>query len=118
MNYFNYKSAAERYTRGRLYFHPLIVGRTKRFLSITEPLSSALDVGCGTGLSTIALKEIARSVIGVDASAEMVALAPKDNGVRFLVASAENLLSARCPACGSGSLRIIALVAPSRGRPP
>jgi len=35
-----------------------------------------------------------------------------------VVASAENLLSARCPACGSGSLRIIALVAPSRGRPP
>jgi ubiquinone/menaquinone biosynthesis C-methylase UbiE len=91
MNYFNPKSVAERYARGRLYFHPLIVGRIKEFLSITELLSSALDVGCGTGLSTIALKEIARSVTGVDASAEMVALAPEVNGVRFLVARAENL---------------------------
>ncbi len=91
MNYFNHKSAAERYARGRLYFHPLIVERIKKFLSITEPLPSALDVGCGTGLSTIALKEIARSVIGVDASAEMVALAPKENGVGFLVSRAEDL---------------------------
>lgn len=91
MNYFNSRSAAERYARGRLYFHPLVVARIKKFLSITEPLSSTLDVGCGTGLSTIALKEIARRVTGVDASAGMVALAPKENGVRFLVARAENL---------------------------
>ena len=91
MNYFNPKSAAERYAKGRLYFHPMIVERIKKFLSITEPLSSALDIGCGTGLSTIALKDIARRVTGVDASAEMVTLAAKENGVRFLVARAENL---------------------------
>lgn len=91
MNYFNHKSAAERYAGGRLYFHPLIVERIKKFLSITEPLSSALDVGCGTGLSSQALREIALSVTGVDASAEMVALAPQEDGVRLLVARAEAL---------------------------
>lgn len=91
MNYFNPKSAAERYAGGRIHFHPLIVARIKEFLSITAPLSSALDVGCGTGLSTVPLKEIARSVTGIDASAEMVALAPKESGVRFLVARAESL---------------------------
>jgi SAM-dependent methyltransferase len=91
MNYFNPKSAAERYARGRLYFHPLIVERVKRFLSITEPLSSALDVGCGTGLSSNALREIALSVTAVDASAEMVALAPRVKGIRFVVARAEDL---------------------------
>ena len=91
MNYFNPKSAAERYAKGRPYFHPAIVGRIKEFLSIEKPLSSALDVGSGTALSTIALKEIAQSVVGVDASAEMIALAPKKNGVKYFVAPAENL---------------------------
>jgi len=91
MNYFSPKSAAERYSKGRPYFHPLIIGRIKKFLSLAEPLSSALDVGCGTGLSTIALKEIAQNVIGVDASAEMIALAPRENGIKYFVAPAENL---------------------------
>ena len=91
MNYFSPKSAAERYARGRPYFHPAIVGRIKDSLPITEPLSSALDVGCGTGLSAIALKELAQNVTGVDASAEMIALAPKEHGVRYFVTPAENL---------------------------
>lgn len=91
MNYFSPKSAAERFANGRPYFHPVIVRRIKEFLSITKPLSSALDVGCGTGLSTIALKELAQNAIGVDASAEMIALAPKENGVRYFVAPAESL---------------------------
>jgi SAM-dependent methyltransferase len=91
MNYFNPRSAAERYVRGRIYFHPLIVARVKKFLSITEPLPSALDVGCGTGLSSHALRAIALGVTGVDASAEMVALAPKEDGIRFVVARAEEL---------------------------
>ena len=91
MNYFSQRSAAERYARGRPHFHPLIVGRIKQVLQITEPLSSALDVGCGTGLSTVALKEIAGNVIGLDASAEMVSLAPEESGVKYVVASAERL---------------------------
>jgi ubiquinone/menaquinone biosynthesis C-methylase UbiE len=91
MNYFSFRSAAERYARGRLYFHPLIVSRIRKFLSLKRPVSDALDVGCGTGLSTVALKEIARHVIGVDASAEMLALAPRGNGLTFLAARAENL---------------------------
>lgn len=91
INYFSLKSAAERFAKGRPYFHPEIIRRIKEFLSIAKPLSSALDVGCGTGLSTIALKEIAQMVIGVDASAEMIALAPEENGIKYFVAPAENL---------------------------
>ncbi len=91
MNYFSPKSVAERYAKGRPYFHPIIAGRIKEFLSLTEPLSSALDVGCGTGLSTVALKEIARRVTGIDASAEMISLSSKENGIRYFVAPAENL---------------------------
>ncbi len=91
MNYFSPKSAAERYTKGRPFFHLLIIRRIKEFLSLAEPISSALDVGCGTGLSTIALREIAQNVIGVDASAEMIALAPRENGIEYFVSPAENL---------------------------
>lgn len=91
MNFFSPRSAAERYARGRPFFHPLIIQRSIEFLSLTEPLPRALDVGCGTGLSTIALKAIARQVVGVDASAEMIAFAPQDARIKYLVATAENL---------------------------
>lgn len=91
MNYFSPKSAAKRYAQGRPYFHPVIIGRINEFLSIAKPLSSALDVGCGNGLSTVALQEIAQNVVGVDASAEMIALASEENGVKYFVAPAENL---------------------------
>jgi SAM-dependent methyltransferase len=91
MNFFNSKSAAERYPKGRPYFHPIAIGRIKQFLSINEPLSRALDVGCGTGLSTVALKEIAREVVGVDASGEMIALAQRDPRIEYLIAGAEKL---------------------------
>jgi len=91
VNYFDAKSAAERYAKGRPYAHPHVVSRIKLFLSLREPVSRALDVGCGTGLSTIALKEIAQHIVGVDISAEMLAHAPADPRIEYLVASAENL---------------------------
>lgn len=91
MNYFSSNSVAERYAKGRPYFHWMIVGHIKRFFPITEPLCSALDVGCGTGLSTVALKGTAQNIIGIDASTEMIALAPREYGIKYVVASAENL---------------------------
>jgi SAM-dependent methyltransferase len=91
MNFFNSKSAAGRYIKGRPYYHPLVIERIKRFLSLAKPLPRALDACCGTGLSSIALKEMAREIVGVDASAEMIALAEKDAGIEYFVASAEQL---------------------------
>jgi ubiquinone/menaquinone biosynthesis C-methylase UbiE len=91
LNYFSPQSVARRYVKGRPYFHPIIVDRIKEFLRITEPLSSVLDVGCGTGLSTIALKEAAKNIIGLDISPEMVSLAPVGKGVSYVVANAEYL---------------------------
>lgn len=91
MNYFSPKSAAARYSKGRPRFHPLIIGHIKASLSITEPIPRALDVGCGTGLSTGALKEIALKVFGLDAAHEMIALAARERGVEYVVASAEAL---------------------------
>ena len=58
---------------------------------MTVPFQRALDVGCGTGLSTVALKEIAARVVGVDSSAAMIDLAPKHAAIEFEVADAEHL---------------------------
>ncbi|HKC63431.1 MAG TPA: class I SAM-dependent methyltransferase [Pyrinomonadaceae bacterium] len=91
MNLFSPKSAARRYREGRFYFHPIVIERIRKFLSLSEPLTIALDVGCGTGLSSIALKELSRLVVGVDASVEMVALADKEPRVEYLVSRAEEL---------------------------
>jgi SAM-dependent methyltransferase len=91
MNYFTPKSAAERYAKGRPYFHPHVVSRIKTYLSLAEPVARALDVGCGTGLSTVSLKAIARHIVGIDNSAEMIALAPPDPQIEYVVAPAENV---------------------------
>jgi SAM-dependent methyltransferase len=91
MNFFSSKTAAERYTAGRPYFHPLVIERIRTFLSLTEPVKRAVDVGCGTGLSTIALKEIAEEIVGVDASSEMIALAARDARIEYRVADALSL---------------------------
>jgi ubiquinone/menaquinone biosynthesis C-methylase UbiE len=91
MNYFDPKSAAERYAKGRPYFHPYVVSRIQAYLSLVEPVARVLDVGCGTGLSSISLTAIARHIVGIDSSAEMIALAPRDPQIKYCVASAENI---------------------------
>jgi SAM-dependent methyltransferase len=91
LNYFAPRTAAERYAKGRPFFHPQVIGRLKGLLCLAAPLPSGLDVCCGTGLSSLALKEVAREVVGVDLSAEMLTFAPRDAGIIFCAASAENL---------------------------
>lgn len=91
MNHFTLRTAAERYAKGRTFFHPVIIRRVKESLKLAGPLPRGLDVCCGTGLSSLALKKIAASVVGVDASAEMLAFAPRGAGINFCLASAEEL---------------------------
>jgi len=91
MNFFAHKSAAERYAQHRPYFHPLVIEKIKTYLGLDAPVAHALDVGCGTGQSTRALKEIADSVIGVDISEEMLRLAKQRSGIEYRNASAEDL---------------------------
>ncbi|MCA1718623.1 MAG: methyltransferase domain-containing protein [Actinobacteria bacterium] len=61
------------------------------FLRLREPVPLALDAACGTGQSTVALKEIAFRVVGTDVSRKMLARAPREAGVRYVEASAEAL---------------------------
>ena len=91
MNFFAHKTAAERYAQHRPYFHPLVIEKIKSYLDLETPVERALDVGCGTGQSTTALKVIAKSVTGIDVSEEMLRLATQQPGIEYRNASAEDL---------------------------
>jgi SAM-dependent methyltransferase len=62
MNYFGHETAAERYAQSRPYFHRLVIERIRGLLKLEGPVRIALDVGCGTGQSALALAEIALAI--------------------------------------------------------
>jgi len=80
-------SAADRYAEGRPYHH----ARTLRRALAGWTPGLALDVACGTGLSTRGLAELGIAAVGVDVAAAMVARARADTGLPYAVASAEAL---------------------------
>jgi ubiquinone/menaquinone biosynthesis C-methylase UbiE len=89
MNYFTPKAAAERYSKGRPDFHSNTIRHINDFLHPATKLDKALDIACGTGLSTRALLEIASEVYGTDASQEMLNLAARPDRIHYSVALAE-----------------------------
>ncbi len=89
MNYFTPKTAAERYSKGRPDFHSNTIRHIKDYLQLDKKLDNALDVACGTGLSTKALLEIATNVYGTDTSQEMLNLAWVPEKIHYSNASAE-----------------------------
>ena len=90
MNYFDPRSAAERYAKGRPDFHTNSIARIKDYLQIDTKIDKALDIACGTGLSTQALLPIAKEVYGTDTSKEMLRLALQQNKIHYTVAAAEH----------------------------
>jgi ubiquinone/menaquinone biosynthesis C-methylase UbiE len=91
MNYFAYPTAAERYARGRPFFHPLAIEKIKNICCKNGVVARALDVGCGTGQSTLALLEVAHEVVGLDISSEMLSHAPQHARIRYAEARAEQI---------------------------
>jgi ubiquinone/menaquinone biosynthesis C-methylase UbiE len=91
MNFFVYRTVAERYAQYRPYFHPLVMDRIKAYLNLQRPVDVALDVGCGPGQSTTALKAIADLVVGADISAEMLDFVERQSGIQYIQSSAEVL---------------------------
>ena len=89
MNYFNPKTAAERYSKGRPHFHSNTVKHIKDYLHLEKKLNNALDIACGTGLSTKALLAIATNVYGTDASREMLNFATQHPEIHYAIASAD-----------------------------
>jgi len=98
-NDFVHRAAAERYREHRPYFHPRFVEEIRQRLRLKQPLPEALDVGCGTGQSAVALRAIARQVTATDISQAMLSAAPPAEGICYLCAPAEDLplASARFP---------------------
>ncbi len=90
-NPFVSSDTAEAYAQGRPYFHPLVLEIVKEKLSLNAPVKLAVDVACGTGLSSLALLELADRVIATDVSAEMLSQAPKDARITYRQAPAESL---------------------------
>jgi SAM-dependent methyltransferase len=88
---FEHDRVAAGYASARPYLHPEVFGRVRELIGTSGPLRRALDVGCGTGLSSVALLDLAREVIGVDASVPMLRRASKAEHVRYLASSAEAL---------------------------
>ena len=52
MSFFSFQRVAEGYANHRPYYHPLIMDKVRRQLDLKGKYNDALDVGCGTGLST------------------------------------------------------------------
>lgn len=89
MNYFEPKTVAERYSKGRPDFHSNTIKHIKDYLRLDKKINNALDIACGTGLSTKALLEIATNVYGTDTSQAMLNFALQSHKIYYSVASAE-----------------------------
>jgi ubiquinone/menaquinone biosynthesis C-methylase UbiE len=91
VNYFKHGMDAERYARARPYIHSTAIAKFRSFAKINKPFPSALDVGCGTGHSTVALAEIATSVIGIDSSGDMLSHAIPHPNIEYHQSTAETI---------------------------
>ena len=89
MNYFSSKIAAKRYSKGRPDFHSNTIRHIKNYLHLDKKLNKALDIACGTGLSTRALLEIATNVYGTDTSQAMLDVAAQSDKIQYALAPAE-----------------------------
>jgi len=91
MNCFSSRMVAERYAKGRPFHHHTIAEGIRFALRLERRVGQALAVACGTGMSCTALKTLAERIVGIDRSCEMLALAPRDEQVAYIQASAESL---------------------------
>lgn len=90
MNHFDTLSTAERYAKGRPAFHQLVIDRISRTLQLQDKVDRALDIACGTGLSSRPLLNIAKEVHGTDHSEHMLAYARQEPRIHFQQALADN----------------------------
>lgn len=91
MNYFAYPTAAERYAKGRPFFHPLAIKKIQTICCENGRINRALDVGCGTGQSTLALLEVADDIVGLDNSPEMLSHGVRHARIHYVEARAEKM---------------------------
>jgi SAM-dependent methyltransferase len=91
-NPFATPSMAEGYARARPPLHGRIVDRVRALLAPSGRVAAALDIGCGSGLSTRPLTSLADRVLGIDPNPQMLSWARSvAPGARFTAARAEAL---------------------------
>jgi SAM-dependent methyltransferase len=78
------------YDKGRPFHHRRTLARAWPIVE-EGPVVRALDIACGTGMSTVALADLAPMVVGVDRSPEMLRAARHAPGVSYMLGSAETL---------------------------
>lgn len=91
MRYFNQKDAAVRYSIYRPKVHDVVIDWIYEATG-KESFLNAIDIGCGTGDSLKPLYKIAKSVIGIDTSTEMLEIACNNN-LNVTTGSYENIKS-------------------------
>ena len=88
---FAHDRVAVGYGSARPFLHREVFARVRDLIGSTPLMRRALDVGCGTGMSSIALGDLAQEVVGVDASVDMLRHARQGSGLRYAAALAEAL---------------------------
>lgn len=90
---FDFRRTAQGY-KNRPFLHRQVIEQFQKDTGRRQ-FSFGLDIGCGAGLSTKALKTICTYVIGTDISPEMIRVAGEvcgqDKNTAYLVSSAEDL---------------------------
>ena len=90
-NFFSTPATAIRYAAHRPRSQSRVLELVAKWLKEELPVGRALDVGCGTGHSTVALVPYARHITGIDCSAEMLAQAPRHASIEWRKGYAEAL---------------------------
>lgn len=88
---FQHDRVADGYASARPYLHPAVMQRVAAALGLRTAVPRALDVGCGTGMSTAAMRALADEVVGTDAATAMLTRARRAPGIGYTAAAAEVL---------------------------
>ncbi len=91
---FDQERIAQGYAKDRPYLHPQVMEIVKEDLKLDSEVRNGLDIGCGAGLSTKALKMLCGHVTGTDISPEMIQAAGqmcKEEGFSFYTCKAEEV---------------------------
>jgi ubiquinone/menaquinone biosynthesis C-methylase UbiE len=87
-----FSGIAAGYATARPPVHALIIDRLRRYLAARQPVNTALDIGCGAGLSTRALRPVAARRIGIEPAEPMLSWSARlDPEADFVAGQAESL---------------------------
>jgi SAM-dependent methyltransferase len=82
---------SRRYTRARPRYQGQVLQEAARVLGIHGPVERAVDVGCGTGHSSVALSGLAGQIVALDTAMTMLEVAEASDDIEYVAAAAERL---------------------------